>query len=98
MLLLAGVTSNAEHLVAGFLATMGFRGWALDVGFFPFDLLYLSSVFLARGVTGSGGQVCFGLNRNLHRPLNLFGRSRRFELDREIKIKIRIKIMKPGAA
>ena len=44
MLLLVGVTSNAEHLVAGFLATMGFRGWTLDVSCFPFDLLYLSFV------------------------------------------------------
>jgi len=55
MLLLVGVTSNAEHLVAGFLATMGFRGWALDVGCFPFDLLQLSLVLLERGVTRSGG-------------------------------------------
>lgn len=63
----------------------------MDVGCFPFDMLYLSSKFLARGVTGSGGQVCFGLIHNLHLTLNLFGRSRRFDPDGEIKITSKIK-------
>jgi len=95
LLLLGGITSNAEYLVAVFLANHGCS--RLGVGCFPFVMLYLSSVFLARGVTGSGGQVYFGLNHDLDLTLKLFGRSRRFDPDGEITIKMKIKSQRPPA-
>jgi hypothetical protein len=70
-----GITSNAEQQVAVFLAKYGCSRLGVGCWVFPVRpaVLYLSSVLLARGVTGSGGQVYFGLNRNLLLTLNLFG-------------------------
>ena len=59
MLLLAGVSFNAEHLVAVCLAILAVGAWALEVGCFSFDLLQLSSVFAGclRGLTVSNASA-----------------------------------------